>query len=125
MKNTSLMKLTVQKAQYYAYHGVKKEEKKIGGKYEVDVELFYDATEAVINDSVNYALNYEEVMFTISEIIVGEEQYDLIETICNEIANSISEKFAEVKKVTCRVRKFTLPLRRIIEYIEAEQTIEH
>ena len=124
MKKTSLMKLTVQKAQYYAYHGVKKEEKKIGGKYEVDVELFYDATEAVINDNVSYALNYEEVMFTISEIMVGEEQYDLIETICFEIANSISEKFTEVKKVTCRVRKFTLPLRRIIEYIEAEQSIE-
>ena len=46
MKEASLTKLGIQNAQYYAYHGVKKEERKLGGKYEVDLDMWYDATNA-------------------------------------------------------------------------------
>ncbi|MEI6090058.1 MAG: dihydroneopterin aldolase [bacterium] len=124
MKTTSLMKLKIENAVYYAYHGVKVEEKKIGGKYEVDLELWYDATKAIINDDVSEALNYEEAMFCISEVINGEESYDLIETICNEILNMLMERFDYLQKGTCRVRKLNVPLRRYVDYVEAEQSIE-
>ncbi len=124
MKTTSLMKLKIENAVYYAYHGVKVEEKKIGGKYEVDLELWYDATKAIINDDVSEALNYEEAMFCISEVINGEESYDLIETICNEILNMLMERFDYLQKATCRIRKLNVPLRRYVDYVEAEQSIE-
>ena len=124
MKSTSLMRLGIRDAQYYAYHGVKTEEKKIGGKYEIDIDLWYNATNAVLEDKVSDAINYEEALFVVSEILVGEEQYDLIETICNEIANSLMEKFITLEKVRCVVRKYTLPIRHIVSHMEAEQTIE-
>jgi len=124
MKSTSLMRLGIRNAQYYAYHGVKTEEKKIGGKYEIDIDLWYNATNAVLEDKVSDAINYEEALFIVSEVLVGEEQYDLIETICNEIANSLMEKFISLEKVRCVVRKYTLPIRHIVSHMEAEQTIE-
>ncbi len=124
MKKTSLTKLTVKNIQYYAYHGVKKEEKKLGSKYEVDLELWYDATAATTMDSVNAALNYEEAMFCISEIIVGEDSYNLIETICEEILNKVADRFDILKRATCRVRKYSVPTRRNLDYTEAEQSIE-
>ena len=64
----------------------------MGGKYEVDLILDYDAKVAIVRDDVNYALNYEIAMFCISEIMTGDS-YSLIETIANEILNSVMEKF--------------------------------
>jgi 7,8-dihydroneopterin aldolase/epimerase/oxygenase len=122
MKETSLMKLSINSAEYYAYHGVKTEEQNLGGKYEIDLDMYYKATEAVVNDDVNYALNYEEAMYCIDEII-SSETYHLIETIANEILNLALEKFPQMVKATCRIRKMNVPIRRVVKYIEAEQTM--
>ncbi|MFH1050626.1 MAG: dihydroneopterin aldolase [bacterium] len=122
MKKASLMKLSINGAQFYGYHGVKSEEQVLGGKYEVDLEMYYDATHAIINDDVNLALNYEEAFFCIEEVIAGEN-YHLIETLVREILNMLLEKFPELKKAKVRVRKMGVPIRRIVNYIEAEQTI--
>lgn len=122
MKESSLHRLTIRSAEFYAYHGVKAEEQALGGKYQVDLDLYYDATQAVINDDVNYALNYEEAMFCIEEVIAGES-YNLIETIANEICNLLMEKFQLLQKATVRVRKMNAPIRRVVSFIEAEQTM--
>ncbi len=91
MKKSSLTKLTIKDAEFYAYHGVKSEEQAMGGKYQIDLDLYYNATQAIINDNVKYAVNYEEAMFCIEEIIVGD-QYRLVETITNEILNMARER---------------------------------
>ncbi len=122
MKESSLHRLTIRSAEFYAYHGVKAEEQALGGKYQVDLDLFYDATQAVINDDVNYAINYEEAMFCIEEVIAGDS-YNLIETIANEICNLLMEKFQLLEKATVRVRKMNAPIRRVVSFIEAEQTM--
>lgn len=122
MKETSLTRLTIKDAVFYAYHGVKSEEQVLGGKYEVDLDLYYNATEAIINDDVNYAVNYEEAMVCIEDVIT-EESYNLIETITNEILNQVMEKIPNIEKATVRVRKLNVPIRNVVSYIEAEQSI--
>jgi len=122
MKEASLLRLSIKDAEFYSYHGVKTEEQSLGGKYQVDLDLFYDATEAIINDEVNSALNYEEAMFCIEEVIAGES-YNLIETIANEILNLAMEKFPNLAKATVRVRKMNAPIRRVVKYVEAEQSM--
>jgi dihydroneopterin aldolase len=122
MKENSLTRLSIRSAEFYAYHGVKAEEQTLGGKYQVDLDMFYDATEAIINDDVNYALNYEEAMFCIEEAIAGDS-YNLIETIANEILSMLAEKFPALQRATVRVRKMNAPIRRVVSFIEAEQSI--
>jgi len=122
MKNASLMKISINSAQFYAYHGVKQEERNLGGKYEVDLDLYYDATNAIINDDVNLALNYEEAFYIIEEVI-NNENYHLIETIAREILNLLMEKFPILQKAKVKVRKINIPLRRIVNFVEAEQSI--
>jgi dihydroneopterin aldolase len=122
MRESSLTRLTVRSAEFYAYHGVKAEEQLLGGKYQVDLDMYYDARQAIINDDVNYALNYEEAMFCIEEVIAGEN-YNLIETITNEILNLLLEKFPHMVKATVRVRKMNAPIRRVVSFVEAEQTM--
>lgn len=123
MKRSTLTKLTIKDAEFYAYHGVKSEEQSLGGKYQVDLDLYYNATQAIINDNVKYAINYEEAMFCIEEIVVGE-QYNLVETIANEILNMAMERFPHLIRATVRVRKMNAPIRRVVKFVQAEQTIE-
>lgn len=122
MKVNSLTKLTLSGIEYYAYHGVKPEERKLGGKYEINLELFYDAKIAILKDSIEHALNYEEAIFVVSEVMNNE--YMLIETIANEILNMLIDRFSELQKANVEVRKYNVPMRRIIDYVSAEQTIE-
>ena len=122
MKKVSLTRLTIRSAEFYAYHGVKMEEQAIGGKYQVDLDLYYDATEAILKDSVRKALNYEVAMNSIEDAIAGES-YSLIETICSDILNSLMDKFPQLVKATVRVRKMNAPIRRVVSYVEAEQTM--
>lgn len=122
MKEMSLMKLGIKSAEFYAYHGVKNEEQSLGGKYEVDLDLYYRAAEAIIHDDVNNALNYEEAMFCIEEVISGDS-YRLVETIARDILNMAMERFSQLIKATVRVRKMNVPIRRVVKYIEAEQTM--
>lgn len=123
MKSESLAKLSIVNLEYYAYHGVKKEEKKLGGKFQVDVDLHYDSKNAVINDDINFAVNYEEVTFAVSEIVLNES-YDLIETLANEILNTIFDKFESVMIANVRIRKLNVPMRRVVKYVEIEQSLE-
>mgnify|MGYP006300734843 FL=1 len=122
MKEISLAKLTIENAEFYAYHGVRDEEKKLGGKYQVDLDLYYDSTSAAINDNIQYAVNYEEAVFCIAEVI-SNESYNLIETIASEILNGVMEKFKALQQATVRVRKLNVPMRRVVEHIEIEQSI--
>ena len=122
MKELSLTRLSIRDAEFYAYHGVKSEEQTLGGKYQIDLDLHYDATQAIINDEVNFALNYDEAIFCIEEVI-GGESYNLIETIANEILNMVMEKFQNLAKATVRVRKMNAPIRHVIKFVEAEQTM--
>lgn len=122
MKQDTLTRISIENAEFYAYHGVKKEEKKLGGKFQVDVDLTYDAKEAILKDSINAAINYEEVVFEISEIISGES-FDLIETLASEILNALFDKFELIQECTIRIRKMNVPMRRIVSFVEVEQSM--
>jgi dihydroneopterin aldolase len=124
MLKSSFTRLSIVNAEYYAYHGVKPEERKLGGKYEVDLDLYYNAKNAVLNDDVSDAINYEEAMFCISEVMTGSDNYNLVETLCNEILSMLMDKFTELQMATIRIRKLSVPVRRVIGFIEAEQSIE-
>ena len=117
-----LTKLTISNATFYAYHGVEKQEKELGGKYEVDLELWYDAHNAIINDSINQSVNYQSVLFLLSDIMQNNN-YNLIETLAYNILNDIMKQFPSLEKATIRIRKCNAPIRLTIDYVEVEQTI--
>ncbi|MBP7214497.1 MAG: dihydroneopterin aldolase, partial [Candidatus Kapabacteria bacterium] len=66
MKN-NLTKLTIKNLEFYAFHGVKDEEKKLGGRYQMDLELYYDSSSAIATDKLSNALNFEEILHKIAE----------------------------------------------------------
>lgn len=118
-----LMKLTLNNVQFYSYHGVKAEEQSLGGRYQVDADIWYNPMSAVLSDDVAQAVNYEEIVFTINELVNGDS-FNLIETLCYEITKELLERFSMIDKLTIRVRKLSVPLKHIIDHVEVEHSMQ-
>lgn len=116
-------RLSIHGAEYYGYHGVRNEERSLGGRYQVDVEIVYDASQAVMSDDVSDTINYEEVLYRVREHMNGDEPYDLIETLTFDIATSIMDTFDVAQSVTVRVRKLTVPVQQVLNHVQAEITL--
>lgn len=117
MKDISTTVIKINNAEFYAYHGVKKEEKKLGGKFQVDLELEYDAKEAAIEDSINFAINYEEAIYVVSEVMTNEP-FDLIETLAHEILNALFDKFGLIISAKINLRKLNVPMKYLVSNVE-------
>lgn len=103
---------------FHAFHGVEESEKIEGQRYEVDVELFLDLRKPARSDQLEDTIDYREVYEVVEEIVV-EGEYNLVETMAEDMASSILDKF-NVKEVLVRVRKPHVPLRGISDGVEIE-----
>jgi dihydroneopterin aldolase len=114
-----LAKLVIANLQLYSYHGATTEEQQLGGRYEIDAELYFEASAAIAHDDLDRTVNYADVMTCISDVASAKRRR-LIETLACEIAHAILERFSQVETVCIRVRKRTVPAGRVVDYVEAE-----
>ncbi|BDU50982.1 dihydroneopterin aldolase [Haliovirga abyssi] len=111
-------KIIIKNMRLYGYHGVLEEEKRIGQKFFVDLEIYLDLEKASmsdnLNDTVNYAKIYEKV-----EFINRNQKYDLIEKFAGDIAKEIL-KYDKVKNVRVTVKKPEVPIPGQLDYVAVE-----
>jgi len=110
-----LIRLT--NATFFAHHGVSTEEKHIGGRYEVDVEIRFDFEVAAQEDNLAQTVCYE-MIYQIVQRVVQDRRYDLIERIAYLIANQLKEMSEEIEYVEVTVRKHNPPLKGIVDFAE-------
>ncbi len=111
--------IRIKKAAFYAYHGVLSEEQSVGGKFEADVDIYTDFSEAAKKDSLKQTINYDKVYKFMYQLAL-EQKYYLIESLAMKIANELLKKFEAIEKVAVRVRKHNPPLGGVVDYVEAE-----
>jgi len=111
--------IRIKNATFYAYHGVLKEEQHIGGKFEADVEMHTDFSQAALTDDLQFTINYHDVYKTINRIVHHKKHY-LIESLALEITNGLLEEFPMIKKIIVRIRKNSVPIGGVIDFVEAE-----
>ncbi|NTW54398.1 MAG: dihydroneopterin aldolase [Chlorobaculum sp.] len=111
-------------AVFYARHGVHEEERRLGGRYEVDAEFFFDSTEAAAADDLSKTVDYRQAYAIISEVMTAGVPAALIETLAARVATQLIAELVIVEKVTVRVRKRVVPLGGLCDYAEAEHSIE-
>jgi dihydroneopterin aldolase len=117
MKTLDVIRL--HNAVFYAYHGVMSDEQNLGGKFEVDVELHCDLSEAKKSDSLHQTVNYEKVYGVMKQAVIGKK-YLLIEALAQSIASGILNGFPSVQRVTVRVRKPGAAVHGVIDHVEVE-----
>ncbi len=117
MKKFDIIKL--HNAVFYAYHGALSDEQNLGGKFEIDVELYCDLSDAKTSDHLSETVNYEKV-YAAMKNVVTEKKYFLIEALAHSIGDNILQKFSAVQKTIVRVRKPGAPVHGVIDTIEVE-----
>jgi len=111
-------KITLKNMVFFGYHGAMKEEREIGGRFEVDIDLMGDFSTPSNTDELSDAVDYQKAYALIKEKIEGSK-YHLIEKIAAEVAEKILSAFT-VDQVNVRLRKRNVPIGGVIDYVEVE-----
>ena len=85
---------------FYANHGVFDEEKALGQRFYVDVELRVNALQGLENDDIGSTIDYGAVFASIEQIVSGQRRF-LIEALALDIAKALCRRFDQVEDRQC------------------------
>ncbi len=118
-KKNPLDIIRLHNAVFYAYHGVLSDEQKLGGKFEVDIELHCDLRKGARTDHLRDTVDYEKVYDCIRGSVLGKK-YFLLEALGQAIIGGVFKRFPSVRSATVRVRKPGAPVRGVIDTVEVD-----
>lgn len=106
---------------FYGRHGVFEEERILGQRWYVDLDLQVDLRAAGLsddlNESINYALIHEAVTY-----VMEQESHQLVETLAERIATVLLSTFDRINEVTVGVTKPNPPFDITFEGVTMEIT---
>lgn len=101
-------RIIIREIEFYGYHGVLPEEKRLGQRFQVDLDLYLDLAPAGRTDDLRQTVNYAAVVEKVVQL--GRERvYNLIEALAEAIA---AEILADplIARVKVRVKKPQAPI---------------
>lgn len=104
---------------FYGYHGAMEEEKTLGQKFFIDVEIYTDLNKAGKSDDVIDTVHYGEV-YEVIKSRVEDWRFMLIEALAENIADSILEKFIKVQKINITVKKPEAPVPGVFDHVAVQ-----
>lgn len=116
-------KIYLKDIEIFANHGVFQEEKTLGQKFILSLELSLDIKEAAATCDLTKSVHYGELCHKVIEIF-QEESLDLIESVVNKVANFILDNYSMVKAVKVLLKKPWAPIGRNLDYAAVEITRE-
>ena len=101
-------KIILKGIQFHGYHGVAAAERQLGQKYEIDLELMTDLSDAGKTDDLTHTIDYAQVVQLVIEI--GTQQsFQLFEALAETIAEAIFAQFS-IEEVRIAVKKLSPPI---------------
>ncbi|GIO69590.1 dihydroneopterin aldolase [Paenibacillus sp. JTLBN-2024] len=97
-------KMKLHRMEYYGYHGVFEEERKLGQRFYIDLELELDLREAGRNDDLSKTVNYAEVHELVKKV-VETESFRLIEALGERVASLLLDTYTSIDALTVKVTK--------------------
>ena len=104
---------------FYAYHGVLEEEKKLGQKFIISIELMLELKTAGLSDDVSDTVSYADVYEDVKKIICGDK-FNLIEKLAEEISSVVLTKYSLVREIKIKVLKPEAPVNGIYDSFGVE-----
>ena len=118
---SGLHTIRIRNAVFYAYHGVMKDEQNLGGKFEIDVDMYGDFLPAAESDSLKKTVDSEKVYAFVASTVL-EKKHFLLESLGHIIARGLLREFFNLEVVSVRIRKPHPPVRGVVDYVEVEIT---
>ncbi len=108
--------------EFYGYHGVLEEEKRIGQRFLVDVDIYLDDNISMKTDQLSGTINYIEV-YSVVQKCVEREQFALIETLADTILTRVLNQF-DCIGLRVVVHKPNAPIPGVFKDVSVEITRE-
>ncbi|MFR0592972.1 dihydroneopterin aldolase [Limosilactobacillus mucosae] len=112
-------RIRINNMKFHTYNGVFAEEKKLGQKLEIDIDMQYPIEKRVLHDDLNETVSYADVYDTIKDFVTTHS-FDLIESVANELLKKILADYSMLEKVTLRIRKYSVPIDGVFDNVEIE-----
>ncbi len=116
-------KIYLKDIEIFANHGVFQEEKTLGQKFILSLELSLDIKEAATTCDLTKSVHYGELCHKVIEVF-QEESLDLIESVVNKVASFVLDDYPMVKAVKVLLKKPWAPIGRHLDYAAVEITRE-
>lgn len=100
--SNNIMTIQLNNVQFYGYHGLYKEEQKVGNNFIVNLSIEFIPTAQKIT-SISETIDYVQVYHLVNTRM--KIPTPLLETIVGDIADSIFEKFSIAQKVNIQITK--------------------
>ena len=113
--------ITINNLEVFGNHGVYEEEKRLGQKFLVSVNLYLDLRPAGRNDEITETVNYGQVCRLINDHM-REHSYQLIEAAAEHLASELLLTYKRVRGVRAEVKKPWAPIGLPLEAVSV--TIE-
>ena len=113
--------ITISNLEVFGNHGVYEEEKRLGQKFLVSVNLYLDLRPAGRNDEITETVNYGKVCRLINDHM-REHSYQLIEAAAEHLASELLLTYKRVRGVRVEVKKPWAPIGLPLEAVSV--TIE-
>ncbi|CAG7839387.1 Bifunctional folate synthesis protein [Clostridium haemolyticum] len=112
-------KIYIEDLEVFAKHGVYKEEKKLGQKFLISVEVFIDLQQSGLTDNLNETVNYGLLCCEIEELF-KKDSYDLIEKAAEQVTDNILLKYQSIQRIKLKIKKPWAPIGKSIKYAAVE-----
>jgi dihydroneopterin aldolase/2-amino-4-hydroxy-6-hydroxymethyldihydropteridine diphosphokinase len=112
-------KIYLKNVEIFANHGVFKEEKTLGQKFILDLELSLNLEEAGKTGDLTKSVHYGELCHGIEKVFISES-YDLIETAAEKVAEYTLLTYPLVHNVKVTLKKPWAPIGRHLDYAAVE-----
>ena len=113
-------KLILTGIEIFGYHGDLPEERKLGQKFLIDLELNLDLSVAGKSDKLSDTADYTKIL-ELTEKVVGGKPKNLIEAVAEELAEKILQNFPNVESLKIILHKPNAPLK--IKYLDVAVSI--
>jgi dihydroneopterin aldolase len=103
---------------FHGYHGYWDEERRVGQRFEVDVELQVEVAQAASSDHIRDTVDLYKVYQAVEKVVTGK-RFKLVETLAEKISSALLRRFP-IHDVRVCVRKPNSPVPGICDGIEVE-----
>ena len=101
--------IAIKRLELYAKHGVFPEEKVLGQKFYISVELFTNLRNAGKKDCLTESIDYSQVCVKLKQV-AESSSFNLIETLAEETAAMLLKDYEKLTKVIVEVEKPNAPI---------------
>lgn len=100
---------------FFAYHGCFTEESIIGTRFEVDLAITVDTSQAESSDNLHHTVNYLSVFETVKKEM--ETRSNLLENVAHRILSAIKHRFPIITNAEVKISKLNPPLGGKVERV--------